>query len=243
MLRTKLKIPQRLKAGLKGNPHLGRRTGFKFHHSKDSRFIFEIGSIKIGTLDEYRSIEKDTLRDENEGIELVSAPENDIISYDQIHDTSIMRHFFIPDSGADESTIQFQGISVQGMIYNFYCYCFSYDCTLSVLNSFIDENSYNAVAEIINIEELAQFICNNHPVLRGFGYLYLPINYRTTPRTPRDPRAHPGEVAFEKDARFEDNKEGRLIFVPMNGEKMQGSLPPWVHPELKQFFRQRELPR
>jgi hypothetical protein len=242
MLRTKLKIPNNLKGSLQDNPYLGRRSGFKFHHSKDSKYFFEIGSIKIGTLSEYRNIEKSTLRDENEGIERISIPNNDIVIYDQIHDTSIMRDLFVPSEGADTSTITFQGISIQGLIHEFYCYCFSYECTSHVLHSFMDDDPYDAVAEVTDIEALAQFICNHHPVLRGFGYLYLPIHYRITPRTPRDPRAHASEVAFEKDAQFQNNKEGRLIFVPMNGEKMQGSLSPWVHPGLKQFFRKRDLP-
>jgi hypothetical protein len=230
-------IPPMLRASLQGNEFVGRVTAYKFHHSRDSKFIYEDGSVKIGRLSDYRSIEKETLRDDLEGANWLGFPDDKPTQLGYIKDKTFINKLFI---GAESAS--FQGLSIISHNVDLYSYCFSYENSKSVLKSFDDEDPFDSVSRCENIFSVADIVCKYHPFLKGSTYLCLPIVYRERMRSPHEIIPRPEESSFEKPRKFEDNKEGRIIFVPPMNIKDRPPLNPWSHPELRNLFKPSIIP-
>lgn len=232
MSEWRLAVPEYLKASLRGHPNLGRAVAYKFHQKEHSQFIFGDGSIKIGTLEEYRNHEKSTIKDQWDGVEVIDL--DDVRSQD-IHPESYARQIF---NGAGR--MRFKNVRIVASKQNFYVYCFSYSCDIDTLNSFLDEAPYDAVAQCQDIFQLADIVCEYHPILRGSRYLCLPIIYREKFVGASEPRSEPLRTAFEKLSYYSPNQEGRIVFFPPSG--VVQPIGPWAHPRLKKLFVPYSLP-
>lgn len=233
----RMAIPPALKAALKGNPFVRRQTAYKFHHAEDGKYIYKDGTIKIGRLSDFRSMEKDTLRDEYEGLEWTGFHNDRPTRLSEVDPRSSVRKVII---GNDTTTIQALSIIVPSE--DLYAYCFSYECSKSVAASFHDEVPYDSVAVCSDVFAVADLVCRYHPVLRGSRYLCLPVTYRERLHMADEPYASPREQAFEKPLKFEDNLEGRIVFIPPPSSRERPALPPWRHPALLRLFRPHTMP-
>lgn len=235
----KLSIPSFLKESLKGNPYLGRTSGYKFHNLKARSAICERGSIKIGTLDEYRRHEKETTRDKNEGFVTFQTLKDHTISIKDFHKDNPVHSSFKLLDGAN---LLLTNSRISFMTPEIYVYCYSFSCAESVRQSFDDADSYDSVAEIVDIDALATSVCKYHPQLKNSKYLNLPIIYRDAHRSPFEAPPRPLQVVFEKLSIYADNLEGRIVFMLPEGSPFVGPLPPWEHPSLRGVFRQHPMP-
>jgi hypothetical protein len=214
----------------------GNRTGFKFYHSEHENRFFGKPSIKIGTLSEYREVEKQTIKDVAEGLSR---------TYIRGTHTPLTIH---PESNAHKFVTRGPASIIADSVFeqkfDFYVYCFSYECNLGVLNSFEDDNPYDAVVQILDLYGLAEIITAFHPVLRGWRWICAPVIYKPRTRGADDPGAGPYVQSLEKDPWFSANAEGRIIFT--DGQRrippQRPPLPPWQHPALDGFYRRVPLP-
>jgi len=110
--------------------HLGNNVGFKFFHSKDADFILKQGSIKIGRLSEYRAMEKDTLRDDGEGIARTNI--NGTVRLSDVHPSQGIHNVEL-FQGRHPSQIIIKN-STYTKHYEGYVHCFSYENTYSTLS-------------------------------------------------------------------------------------------------------------
>jgi hypothetical protein len=214
----------------------GNRSGYKFYHSKDDAYFFAKPSIKIGTLSEYRQMEKQTTKDEAEGRSRLYIAGSHQLS--TVHPTSRLHKYISVGPG---STI---GDSVFESNFDFYTYCFSYKCSLGVLKSFNDKEPYDAVVQIRDPYGLAELITALHPVLRGWAWICAPVSYKQRTRGADDPGTGPFLEALEKDPSYSPNIEGRIIFTDRNRRiaPQLPPLPPWQHPALAGFYSRVALP-
>lgn len=245
-MRSRLPLPMRFKERLAGDPNLGRRTGFKFLHSAHTQSVLTRGSLKIGRLSEYRVHEKDAIRDQYDGTETLRHDHIDPITMSMVHKTSIFRQMFQVIGDAPEGKEStFKGGTFVGPSYDAYLYCFSYECSSMVLESFVDSSPYDAVLECTDIDSLAKIVVERHPNLKGHRYIYAPVIYRAQPLTALDARPHVIETIFEKDAQYKGNVEGRIVFVHPSGDLHRGELPPldiWEHRPIARLFRSSQMP-
>lgn len=230
MMRRQLPIPNFLREMFQGHPDLGRKQVFKFHHEIHSDYIYNQGSIKIGTLAEYRIHEKQTIKDSMDGVETMKVSE--ATNFKDIHPGSLIQNVVKLDGCED---VIFENVTIIGPEYNFHVYCFSYSDSQECIDTFVDESSYTCTAICSDIFEVADLICNYHPKLRGCKYFCLPVIYKDNFRGPSVPRAHPLEIIFEKSAKFKGNREGRIVFL--RPDLRVTPLHPWSHPKLIELFR------
>lgn len=190
---------------------IGQRRVFKYVHRKNLQSILNRGSIKVGWLSEYRTIENVSLRDEREGI--VSSQAAGPIS---IHDFHLSHHARTIAQADKDSNIIFAGTILRRMS-NFPVFCFSYVNASDAYQSLSgNDEPYDAVIEISNIRTFAREVARVlstivHP---NVGYFYLPVIY-----TDREPESHeaspsPFATAFFKRTCYRDNAEGRIVFSP-----------------------------
>jgi len=219
---------------------LRQRVAFKFHHDEASAFIYDNGTIKIGRFSDFRAIEKETLRDEFEGMDAIYYPEGQFHrppARFEVYDRS--NPIYLPPG---VKNVGISGGLVGSFSPDLYVYCFSYQNDLSVLASFDDDKPYDCVARCEDIFAVADLICEFHPVLKGSKYLCLPVVYRERARHPEDDYSPPLEQAFEKPIRFSANVEGRIVFIPNLPSNKRPPLESWHHPKLLHLFRPGLMP-
>jgi len=232
-------IPRATRIALQDNPFLSKRTAYKFHHECHRESILG-GTIKIGRLSDYREIERTALRDQDEGVSVVSMETDVLMSQSKFHQDSIARKV-CPMNNADE-TIRFANVLFRLEHPDLYLYCFYYECSNEVLESFINEKPYDDVAICLDIFSVAEIVCKYHPFLRGSRYLCLPVIYRERHRSPSEASSLPTEEVFEKPTRFQANKKGRIVFFSPASQKDRPALGLWQHPELAKLFRSYPMP-
>jgi hypothetical protein len=233
-------IPPTLKAALKNSPFLKRGISYKFHHSRHSQSILGDGVIKIGRQSDYRLNNiKETIRDEHEGVEWTAFGTPTRIS--EVDPRSAV-HAAIQVSPNNDQNVFFHGLSVKHEHEDLYMYCFSYECSSTVLKSFEDDEAYDAVVICDNIFNVAEVICEHHPILRGSTYLCLPMHYRDRVHMADEPYAPPVEQAFEKPIKYRNNVEGRIVFKPPTSLRGRPELALWGHPDIAKCFRAHALP-
>jgi hypothetical protein len=234
MSRNRLPLTAELRAQLADNPFVGRGRAYKFFHSRDQKLIFEELTIKIGRTRQFRVIEKATLQDRNEGTSITGYDDQPVRLRD-IHPSHAI-HSILPASGAGlDSTIQ--AFSVVQEQPDVFAYCFTYERTKAVVDSFMDDDPFDSVAEIPDVFALADFLVAENPVLRGMRYWCLPAIYRNVSRDYHEPAATFPETLFEKDLNFSENKEGRIVFIPTRNFDPKPLEKPWHHPGLKKLIR------
>ena len=192
---------------------------FKYYMRDAEQFILEQGSIRIGTLQKYRTIENTALCDEQEGLRIARA--EDIVFWsgqavtDKVSTTSPMFSWVKSNIGNfAQGDISISGIEFIEQM-DFYIYSFSYECTPSVVKSFSDM-PFDCVAKIGSIHGLAELLVKIHPNLKGLFYAISPVVYRDRYRSPSDDHPSPLVEAFEKDCKFSANQEGRIVFFEFN---------------------------
>ena len=214
---------------------LRQRHAFKFFDASAKEFILRKGSIKIGTLVGYRNLEHAAFADSDEGSRL-TVVHGATRRYD-VHPTSaaysFVRNFSHPDA-------TFENLEFSEN-FDYYCYCFSYECSLSVLRSFDGIPKIDNVALINDVYALARMIVHIHPVLRGYDYIVGPVLYDKHTRSAREFHPHP---AFEKALKYIENKEGRIIFCRPHGttDRLLQSIMPFKSIMIKQYFSEYKLP-
>jgi hypothetical protein len=213
MSKHRVPIPPVLKDALQGNPFLGRQLVYKFHHTKHSDSFYRDGKIKIGTLSGYRAIENSALKDQSEGLDITGIPQGTKVAYSDIHSDSGFRRLF----NSQAQHVFFENLTVITAPEDLYVYCFSYECSRDVLQSFDGNDPLDRVACCVDIFAVADLVCEYHPILRGFSYLCLPVVYRPCVRGASEPSADLLESCFEKPREFSANKEGRIVFIPPGG--------------------------
>ena len=158
MSKYRVAIPPALKLFLKDNPFFRRSCVYKFHHSQHCKSIFENGTIKIGRSSDYRSIEKETLKDAYEGVEWTGFHDHKATKLSDLDRRSGVHRVL---SGAGS----LQALSVMAVNADLYIYCFSYENSKKVLESFRDEEPYDSVAVCADIFSVAEIVCEHHPLL------------------------------------------------------------------------------
>jgi len=220
--------------------HLASNVGFKFFHSKDADFILKQGSIKVGRLSDYRAMEKDTLRDDEEGIARTSFKGqvrlSDVHPSHSIHNVPLFQ-------GRHPSRVIIKD-STYTKHYEGYLYCFSYENTHKTLASFEDDIPYDRVAKITDLGTLAKILVTMHPALLGWGYAIQPVIYRERERTPEDVSLPTANLTFEKPPKYAANVEGRMVFIPPKGYRRgyPALMPPWKSESVRSLFKEVPLP-
>ena len=224
MTHDHLVMPATLKEAFQRSPFYGRSRVYKFCEKQHVSGMVNDGVVKIGTLWDFRKHESASTRDQSEGLEMSRLAGTTL--FDALPATSIAHELFSIASGSNFIMTN-TGFSRD---YNCYAFCFSYELSASVAQSF----SYDAVVEISDIYLFAQKIIELHSQFKGWGYMCGPVSYAKATLSARLPAREELLSAFEKDVSFKENKEGRVIF-----------LPPRHYPdELKPFiFQHRKLRR
>lgn len=214
---------------------LRQKHAFKFFDARAKEFILRKGSIKIGTLVGYRNLEHAAFADSHEGWRLTVAREA-VRRYD-VHPTSAAYNFVSQFSHPD---VVIENLEF-AEDFDFYCYCFSYDCSFAVLRSFDGTPKIDNVALIGDMRALADTIVHIHPVLRGYDYMIGPVLYTKHPRSATEFHPHP---AFEKSPEFLANKEGRIIFCRPDGmnDRLLQPIKPFKSIMIEQYFSECKLP-
>lgn len=120
--------------------------------------------------------------------------------------------------------------------FDFYVYCFSYECSSEVLDSFCPGPPFDRVARIVDIGELAKAISSFHPQLRGYDYVISPTVYTNNrKRDLHEPNPPYITQAFEKPLEFAGNKEGRIVFFRKEDEPINvlPPLPDFPYPAIR----------
>jgi hypothetical protein len=109
----------------------------------------------------------------------------------------------------------------------------------------MSEDPYDAVVEISDIFELAASIVRYHPSLRGWYWMCAPVAYVDKLQNALTAPVPTMETYFEKDAKFANNAEGRVIFLPPCGYLspcVRPALELWQDKRIASLFRSVELP-
>ena len=189
---------------------------FKFYHSEDERFLLDQASIRIRPLSFYRRHENAALQDDCEGMS-ISRPSRGLFfpgggwgSGDlELHPENLAAR--VGRQMARQFDVVLEGIEYREE-FDYYVYCFSYECSSEVLDSFWHGPPFDRVARIVDVWELAETISSFHPQLRGYDYVISPTIYRKRERDLHEPNPSYIAQAFEKPLAFEGNKEGRIVF-------------------------------
>ncbi len=226
-------IPAELKAEMTAHKFFNRGYGFKFHHTDISDAIYRTGSIRIRRLRDFGTMEKSSLNDVSEGLEQAWSG-SDSISVADIHPTNVAHRTI---GGTGTITNVFVGVEQPDV----YAYCFSWECTAEVLQSFDDNRPFDAVAHCTDLHAVARIVCAEHPTLRGSSYWCLPVVYRNRLRGFGEASASSEANPFEKDSRFTPNEEGRIVFVPP--QPIREHVEIWRSSKLAALFRPYPMPQ
>lgn len=147
---------------------LFRRQVFKFYHAKDSHSVIDQATVRIGTLQGYRKIENPALRDDSEGVSS-SRPSRGLFfqgggkSPDpELHPQSLMTR--VGAQWASRFDVVIGGSFEFAELFDFYVYCFSYECSVSVAKSF--NPPFDSVARIDDVFAFAGCFPS---IIRSYG--------------------------------------------------------------------------
>lgn len=221
---------------------------YKSFSSEFASAVFDHGSIVIGTGSKYRAMEDQSRKDSGEMNTQM------YVDYFE-HDSRNKQADALPAGSHLRDVIGHLGgahviVSDTSLIneHDFYVYCFSYECSESVAQSF--KQDADCVAKISNIWSLAETLVECHHSLVGMQYCIYSVIYTERLRTKSGSNPHPFDAPFEKDPIFSPNKEGRVVFYKVNPATnrpivYRETLPipaPFEHPSVRRFFSRYPMP-
>jgi hypothetical protein len=193
----------------------GRQSGYKFCDSTNAGRILDEGSVRIGTLKEFRELESSSLKDQNEGINSQLATEE--IKHHETHSSSLVRGIIGDETGS--TTFQNVGFSTS---FDFPTFCFTYEFNEKTYRSLCDENNhYDTCVEIVDLHSFGNLVAKQLSAgsKKNVGYFCLPVLYGEISNSVRDAPFSAANRAFRKAGIFNANAEGRLIFLEADREE------------------------
>lgn len=226
---------------------------YKFTTREIAEKMVNEGSFKIGGLNEYKTIESQSLVDDDEGLNKTFA--KGTVHLKDIHANSAFhRVMSFKNSDGSIPPVTFSNLNF-GVGFDFPVMCFASSKSETVRQSLCDDiNRYDTCVRVSSIRSVGNIICREMNMLAEPGaatlkFISLPVIYREKAREVT--KESPANIvsAFEKDPKFSANCEHRLIFAfnqvdpacqlihqeTPNSEEKTNSIIGAI-PELKQYF-------
>jgi len=226
-------LPDEIQANFEKRPYHGERVGYKFLKSSHADEAVFKGSIRVGSLREFREHESPLTRDVLEGKDTA------VVNFSGNTNLFSPKSFFRSIINVNGENISIDDAGIQNTASDMYVYCFSYECSAAVAASF----DYGAVLQITDLYSQAESLIITQPALAGCGYVCAPVQYCSRIRSPHDDNRHTVWSVFEEPKQFARNVEGRLVFVKNNHStaELQPLYP--CHSILRQFFKRYPFPQ
>lgn len=209
-MKRRLPLPVNAKRLFERHGHLGATTVFKFTSRAVAEKMLSEGSIKIGSLKEYRDIESKKLRDRNEGMNIAIA--GDRTTFREIPDLNPFRRAFNVTGSGNDGVIKGIGIIEE---FDFPICCFSYASGEAARDSLVDEdNGYDCCVKVSDIFGLCEKIADHLSTACRIDVRYrcLPVLYQRKVLSATDDGLLNDFSAFLKPPIFSENVECRILF-------------------------------
>ena len=232
-----------LRTTAKSEPAFSARRGYKFFQQKFADYYFRKGSIRIGTLSEFREHENKDLSDIYEGSRSAFIPGDRAYNALEVGvgvPDSVMSRFFSMKDEEAGKTVKLRGGEFVAQLPDYHVFCFSRRCDTTTAATF---PGYDMVARITDVFRLGKFVVENFPDFADYAFYVGQVTYVDRAKSALLPPQSEAQAVLEKPIVFTGNVEARIVFVPPM-EKMTGKAEPkfFTHPSLCGFFRPHEYP-